>query len=92
MTGGGEGQRERESEREREREREIETTLEIKNPNNSAVAVAWLGWLAAGLSPQRPMHVGFVADQVAMGQVLLPILRSYPVRTISTHMHLQQAP
>jgi len=71
-----------------ETERESGTTHEMKNPNNSAAAVTWLGWLVAGLSPQKTMHVGFAADQVTMGQVLLRILRSYPVKIISTHMHL----
>jgi hypothetical protein len=61
----------------------------MKNPNNSALAVARLRWLVAGLPPQRPIHVGFVADKVALGQVLLLVLRSYPVRIISTHMHLK---
>jgi len=55
------------------------------------MAVIWLGWLVAGQSPQRPMHVGFVADQVATG-VLLQVLRSYSVRIISTHMHLPSMP
>jgi hypothetical protein len=39
--------------------------------------VPWPRWLAAGLSPQRsrfapkPVHVGFVLDKVALGQVSL---------------------
>jgi hypothetical protein len=38
-------------------------------------AVPWLRWLVAGLSPRRPgfepgsIHVGFVVDKVALGQV-----------------------
>jgi hypothetical protein len=43
-------------------------------------AVPWLRRLAAGLSPQRPrfdpgsVHVGFVVDKVALGQVFPPVL------------------
>jgi hypothetical protein len=38
-------------------------------------AVPWLRWLATGLPPRRPwfdprsVHVGFVVDKVALGQV-----------------------
>lgn len=60
-----------------DRKRETESTHEMKNPNNNAVVVTWLLWLVAGLSLQRPMHVGIVADQVATVQALLRILRSY---------------
>jgi hypothetical protein len=37
-------------------------------------AVSWLRRLVAGLSPQRPgsVHVGFVVDKVALGQVVFP--------------------
>jgi hypothetical protein len=44
-------------------------------------AVPWLRRLAAGLPPRRPgfdprsVHVGFVADKVALGQVFSRILR-----------------
>jgi hypothetical protein len=40
-------------------------------------AVPWLRSLAAGLSPRRPgfapgsIHVGFVVDKMALGQVFL---------------------
>jgi branched-subunit amino acid transport protein len=45
----------------------------------------WLEWLVAGLSPRRPgfaarsVHVGFVVDKVALGQVFLRVLRFSPV-------------
>jgi hypothetical protein len=44
-------------------------------------AVPWLRWLVAGLSPRRPgfasgsIHMGFVVDKVALGQVFLRVLR-----------------
>jgi hypothetical protein len=45
----------------------------------------------AGFGPE-PVHVSFVADKVALGQVFLPILRSSPVGiippTLHTHLHL----
>jgi hypothetical protein len=53
-------------------------------------AVPWLRSLAAGLSPRRPgfapgwIHVGFVVDKVALGQVFLQVLRFSPV-SISFH-------
>jgi hypothetical protein len=48
-------------------------------------AVPWLRSLVAGLSPRRPglIHVGFVVDKVALGQVFLRVLRFSPV--ISFH-------
>jgi hypothetical protein len=45
------------------------------------VAVPWLRSLVAGLSPGRPgiapgsIHVGFVVDKVALGQVFLRVVR-----------------
>jgi hypothetical protein len=54
------------------------------------VAVPWLRSLVAGLSPRRPgfapgsIHVGFVVDRVALGQVFLRVLRFSPVN-ISFH-------
>jgi hypothetical protein len=53
-------------------------------------AVPWLRSLVAGLSPRRPwfapgsIHVGFVVDKVALGQVFLRVLRFSPV-SISFH-------
>jgi hypothetical protein len=44
----------------------------------TVVAVPWLRRLVAGLSPRRPgfnpgsVHMGFVVDKVALGQVFLP--------------------
>jgi hypothetical protein len=43
-------------------------------------AVLWLRWLVAGLSTRRPgfdprsVHVGFVVDKVALGQVFLRVV------------------
>jgi hypothetical protein len=51
-------------------------------------AVPWLRRLVAGLSLRRPglapgsIHVGFVVDKVAVGQVFLPVLRFSPVDII----------
>jgi hypothetical protein len=51
---------------------------------------AWLRSLVAGLSPRRPgfalrsIHVGFVVDEVALGQVFLRVLPFPPVN-ISFH-------
>ena len=55
--------------------------------------------LVAGLSARRPEHdpksvlVGFVVDKVAVGQVILRVLRISPVNIIptllQTHRHLQ---
>jgi hypothetical protein len=53
------------------------------------MAVPWLRRLVAGLSPRRPgfdsgsVHIGFVVDRVALGQVFLRVLR-FPL-SISTH-------
>jgi len=50
--------------------------------------VPWLRRLVAGLSPRRPgfapgsVHVGFVVDKVALGQVFLRVLRFSPVSII----------
>jgi hypothetical protein len=52
-------------------------------------AVPWLKSLVAGLSPRRTgfapgsIHVGFVVDKVALGQVFLRVLR-FPL-SISFH-------
>jgi hypothetical protein len=51
-------------------------------------AVPWLRSLIAGLSERRPrfapgsIHVGFVVDKVALGQVSLRVLRFSPVSII----------
>jgi hypothetical protein len=55
-------------------------------------AVPWLRSLVAGLSPWRlgftpgSIHVGFVVDKVALGQVFLQVLQFSPVN-ISFHHH-----
>jgi hypothetical protein len=52
------------------------------------VAVIWLRWLVAGLSRRShgftpgSIHVGFVVDKVALGQVFLRVLRFSPVNII----------
>jgi hypothetical protein len=49
------------------------------------VAVPWLRTLVTGLSPRRPgfapgaIHMGFVVDKVALGQIFLRVLRFSPV-------------
>jgi hypothetical protein len=51
-------------------------------------AVPWLRQLVASLSPLRSgfapksTHLGFVVDKLAMGQVFLRVLWSYPVHII----------
>ena len=48
-----------------------------------------------GLSPRTPglnprsVHVRFIADEVALGQVYLPVFRSSPVSIISPMLHSQ---
>jgi hypothetical protein len=50
----------------------------------------WLGQLVAGLSPRRPgfdprpVHVGFVVDKVALGQVFPPSTSASPCQFYST--------
>jgi hypothetical protein len=53
-------------------------------------AVLGLRWLVAGLSPRSTgfaagsIHVGFVVDKVALGQVFLRVLRFFPCQYHST--------
>jgi hypothetical protein len=55
--------------------------------------VLWLRRLAAGLPPRRPgfdpelVHVEFVVDEVALGQVFLRVLRFSPVSFIPPVLH-----
>jgi hypothetical protein len=57
------------------------------------MAVPWFRRLAAGLSPRRPgfdpgsVHVGFVVDKMALGQVYLRVLRFSPVNFIPPVLH-----
>jgi hypothetical protein len=50
--------------------------------------------LVAGLSPRKPgfdprsVHVRFVMDKVALGQVFLPVLRFPPVSVIPSVFHI----
>jgi hypothetical protein len=56
-------------------------------------AVPWLRRLVAGLSPRRlgfdpgSVHVGFVVDIVALGQVFPPVLDFSPVNFIPPMLH-----
>jgi hypothetical protein len=60
---------------------------------HNGLAVPWLRWLVTGLSPQRPgfnpgsVHVEFVVDKVALGQVFLRVLRFSPVSFIPPVLH-----
>jgi hypothetical protein len=53
------------------------------------MAVPWLRRLVAGLSPRRPrfdpgsVHVGFVVDRVALGQVFSPSTSVFPCQSHS---------
>jgi hypothetical protein len=51
--------------------------------------VQWLRRLVAGLSLRRPgsVHVGFVVDKVALGQVFPRVLRFSPVNLIPPVLH-----
>jgi hypothetical protein len=57
------------------------------------LAVPWLRRLVAGLSPRRPVfdpglvHVGFVVEKVALGQVFPRVLRFSPVNFIPPVLH-----
>jgi hypothetical protein len=54
--------------------------------------VTWLRSLVAGLSPRRPgfapasIHIGFVMDKVALGQVFLRVLR-FPLSIYAISFH-----
>jgi hypothetical protein len=56
-------------------------------------AVPWLRRLPVshhgdlGFNP-RPVHVGFVVDKVAMGQVFLQVLRYSPVSIVPPLLHI----
>jgi hypothetical protein len=56
-------------------------------------AVPWLRRLFTGLSPLRAgfdpgsVHVGFVVDKVALGQVFSRVLRVFPVSFIPPVLH-----
>jgi hypothetical protein len=52
---------------------------------NAILAVPWLRRLVTGLLPRRPgfapgsVYMGFVVDEVALGQAFLPALWVFPV-------------
>jgi hypothetical protein len=72
----------------------VERQSSKTQPHNTAgatysrKAVPWLRRLVAGLPPRRPgfdpesVHVGFVVDKVAQGQVVPRVLRFPPVNVI----------
>jgi hypothetical protein len=59
-------------------------------------AVPWLRRLVAGLSPRRlgfdpgSVHVGFMVNKVALGQVFPPVLRFFPVNFIPPVLHYKE--
>jgi hypothetical protein len=65
----------------------VQTFIDICFTDDS-VAVPWLRWLVVGLSLRSPgfslgsIHVGFVVDKVALGQVFLRVFRFSPVSII----------
>jgi hypothetical protein len=67
------------------------------NPVGGTGAVPWLRSLVARLSPQRPgfapgsVHLGFVVDRVALGQVFFPSSLVFPCQyhsTVVLHTHI----
>jgi hypothetical protein len=76
-----------------------ENRLLIKHNNRTMnFVVLWLRRLVAGLAPRRPgfkpgsVHVGFMVDKVALGQVSLRVLLFSPVSVISRWLHGQITP
>ena len=61
--------------------------------DQAVLAVPWLRRLVAGLSLRRPgfdpgsIHVGFVVNKVALGQVFSPSCRFSPVKFIPLVLH-----
>jgi hypothetical protein len=64
-----------------------------KEVDSRTLAVPWLRRLAAGLPPRRPgfdpgsVHVGFVVDKLALGQVFPRVLRFSPVNFTPPVLH-----
>jgi hypothetical protein len=60
---------------------------------SKVMIVPWFRQLVAGLSPRRPVldpgsiHVGFVVDKMALGQVFPRVLRFSPVNFIPPVLH-----
>jgi hypothetical protein len=50
---------------------DIDRATQKNSKKTLSKVVPWLRWLVAGISPRRPgsIHVGFVVDKVALGQV-----------------------
>jgi hypothetical protein len=59
----------------------------------ASMSVPWLRRLVAGLSPRRPgsdpgsVHVGFLVDKMALGQIFPRVLRFFPVSLIPPVLH-----
>jgi hypothetical protein len=72
---------------------QMEEMLEEENKWHLILSMAmpWLWWSVASLSPwkpvfsPRPVYVGFVMDKVALGQVLLHVVQLSP--SLSFHPH-----
>jgi hypothetical protein len=71
----------------------LRVAVEDMRKQTPPMAVPWLRWLVAGLSPRRPgfhpgsVHVGFVVDNVALGQGFPRILWFSPVNFIPPVLH-----
>jgi hypothetical protein len=80
----------------------INTFLSLKTPkyshfiNKFSRIVPWLRRLVAGLSPQMhgfdpgSIHVGFVVDKVALGQVFPRVIRFSPVNFIPPVLYYKE--
>jgi hypothetical protein len=70
-----------------------ETMVTAYNTIRHHKPLPWLRRLVAGVSLRRPglppvsVHMGFVADNVALGQVLLQVLQFSPVSIIPPWLH-----
>jgi hypothetical protein len=68
---------------------ETHTDLHLASAVSCTLAVPWPRQSVTGLLPRRPgfapwsVHVGFVVDRVASGQVFLWVLQHFPVSIIS---------
>jgi hypothetical protein len=73
-------------------------SVRIKKHDEEHQALQWLKLLVGGLSPRRTgfapgsIHVGFVVDKVALGQVFLPVLRFSPANIIPPLLHIHLSP
>jgi hypothetical protein len=81
---------------ETQRSKEHADVREVQNRRINKVTrdvVPWLRRLIVGLSPRKPrfdpgsVHVEFVVDKVALGQVFLRVLRFFPANFILPVLH-----